>query len=218
MPALRTLLLDLDDTLYPAGNGLWEAIGDRINEFIVARLGLSPEAASALRERYFREYGTSLNGLRKNHAIDPHDYLAYVHDVPLGSFLSPDPGLRSMLERLSVVPAIFTNADRGHAARVLNRLGVADLVGPVIDIEALDWINKPDPGAYRRALQLCGEVDPKACLVVDDQARNLTPASALGMRTVLVGRTRPVDGQHPWIATVHGLPETVPEIFRSAQE
>jgi putative hydrolase of the HAD superfamily len=215
--SIRTLLLDLDDTLYPAGNGVWEAIGERINQFIVDRLGVSVEEASALRAGYFRDYGTSLNGLRLHHAVEPHDYLAFVHDVPLEAYLAPDPGLRIMLGRLRLRPFIFTNADRRHAGRVLRVLDVADLVGPVIDIEALEWVNKPEPEAYRRALQLSGEPDPAACLVVDDQARNLDPAAALGMRTVLVGGARPTDGRHAWIPTVHGLPDAVPEIARSSR-
>lgn len=214
MSAIRTLLLDLDDTLYPAGNGLWEAIGDRINLFIVDRLGVSLEEASVLRAQYFRDYGTSLNGLRRNHAIDPHDYLAFVHDVPLESYLTRDPRLRSMLERLRLRPVIFTNADRGHAGRVLRRLGVADLVGPVIDIEALGWVNKPEPEAYRRAMDLCGEPEPSAYLVVDDQARNLDPAAALGMRTVLVGGALPPATRQPWIPSVLDLPQAVPELVR----
>lgn len=217
MPTIRTLLLDLDDTLYPAGNGLWEAIGLRINEFIVDKVGVSPDAASALRERYFREYGTSLNGLRVHHAIDPHEYLAYVHDVPLDSYLAPDPRLRHTLGSLAVRPVIFTNADRGHASRVLARLGVADLIEQIIDIEALGWINKPEPGAYRRALSLCGEPEPEASLVVDDQLRNLDPAAALGMHTVLVGGVRPADSRHDWIATVHGLPSVVAGLARNPE-
>jgi putative hydrolase of the HAD superfamily len=209
---LRTLLLDLDDTLYPAGNGLWEAIGVRINEFIIRKIGVSPDEASALRELYFREYGTSLNGLRANHAIDPYEYLAYVHDVPLDAYLAPDPRLRQTLEDLPVQPVIFTNADRGHARRVLARLGVADLVGQIIDIEALGWVNKPEPDAYLRALTLCDETEPEATLVVDDQLRNLAPAAALGMRTVLVGGASPADGPMRWISTVYELPGAILEL------
>lgn len=210
MPPIRTLLLDLDDTIYPAGIGLWEAIGVRINEFIVQKVGVSPGEASALRERYFREYGTSLNGLRLHHAVDPHEYLAYVHDVPLDSYLAPDPRLHRTLEQLPVRPVIFTNADGGHARRVLARLGVADLVGQVIDIEALEWVNKPEPEAYRRALALCDESDPTASLVVDDQLRNLAPAATLGMQTVLVGGAGPAEAPHRWIPTVYELPGAIP--------
>jgi len=190
MRRFQTLLLDLDDTLYPADSGVWEAIGERINAFMVERVGIDPGEAPRLRQMYFREYGTSLNGLRRLHGADPLEYLRYVHDIRLEHYLAPDPDLRRMLERLAVPPVVFTNADQAHARRVLGILGVDDLVPRIVDIVALEWVNKPEPEAYRRAMRLCGQTDPRACLVVDDQIRNLRPAAELGMGTVLVGRER----------------------------
>lgn len=215
MPPLRTLLLDLDDTLYPANSGLWEAIGDRIEAFMVTRVGIARTDAPRLRQAYFEQYGTSLNGLRLLHGVDPHRYLAFVHDVPLESFLSPNPRLRRMLERLHRPPAIFTNADSSHARRVLQVLGLDGLTGPIIDIVALDWINKPRPEAYRRALALAGEADPEAAAVVDDQPRNLAPAGALGMTTVLVGPPGSQDGIDHVIPEAADLLKVLPDLGRT---
>lgn len=212
MARFRTVLLDLDDTLYPASSGVWEAIGDRINRFMVEVVGIDPVEAPALRQLYFERYGTSLNGLRRHHGVDPFAYLSFVHDVPLEDFLSPDPELRRMLERLAVRPTIFTNADIAHARRVLSLLGVADLIGEVIDIVALEWINKPEPAAYHRALTLCRQDDPTACLVVDDQPRNLAPAAALGMGTVLVGSAERLNGIDHVIPRAADLLLAVPEL------
>ncbi len=215
MPPLRTLLLDLDDTLYPANSGLWEAIGDRIEEFMIAFAGIPQAEAPRLRQAYFERYGTSLNGLRLLHGIDPHRYLAFVHDVPLPSFLTPNPRLRRMLERLHRPPAIFTNADSAHARRVLQALGLEGLTGPIIDIVALGWINKPRPEAYRRALALVGETDPRLTAVVDDQARNLLPAGDLGMTTVLVGPPGSKDGIDHVIQEAADLLEVLPGLGRT---
>ena len=49
----------------------------------VERLELSPEAALAVQKRYFREYGTTLRGLMTVDRIDPHEFMAFVHDVDL---------------------------------------------------------------------------------------------------------------------------------------
>ena len=215
MARFQTLLLDLDDTLYPVTSGVWEAIGDRINRFMIEVVGIDPGQAPALRQFYFEHYGTSLNGLRRHHGVDPFAYLSFVHDVPLENYLSPDPGLRRMLEGLAVPPVIFTNADNVHARRVLSLLGVGDLVGQVIDIVALDWMNKPEPEAYRRALMLCRQDDPTACLVVDDQHRNLVPAAALGMGTVLVGSAERLDGIDHAIPRAADLLLAVPELARA---
>ena len=214
MAPFRTLLLDLDDTLYPASSGVWEAIGDRINRFMIEVVGIDPGQAPSLRQFYFEHYGTSLNGLRRHHGVDPFAYLSYVHDLPLEDYLSPDPGLRRMLENLAILPVIFTNADAAHARRVLALLGVGDLVGGIIDIVALDWMNKPQPEAYQRALALCRQDDPTNCLVVDDQVRNLVPAAALGMGTVLVGHADRLNGIDHAIPRAADLLVAVPELAR----
>ena len=179
-------LFDLDNTLYPAATGLWPAIGARINLYLTERLGLPAAEASALRQRYLAAFGTTLNGLRQDYAIDPHDYLAFVHDLPLAHYLAPAPAIDAMLSRLPVTKVIFTNADAAHAQRVLHCLGLSHHFVQVIDIYALDFINKPDPRAYRRALAQLSAA-PAECLFVEDTPANLPPAHALGMRTVLLG-------------------------------
>jgi putative hydrolase of the HAD superfamily len=183
----RVVYLDLDDTLYPPSSGVWQAIGQRIQVFMMDRLGLTYDETTSLRRRYFEEYGTTLNGLWLNHGVDPQDYLAYVHAVPVEELLRPDPALSAMLEKLPQKRVVFTNANREHADRVLACLGVADKVDTIIDLFALGMTNKPAPEAYERALGLVGEKDPRACVLADDLPRNLAPAKAMGMTTVLVG-------------------------------
>src|SRR4051812_20309273 len=60
---IETWIFDLDNTLYPASCRLFDQVQQRMNEFICDRLNLSPEAAAELRRSYFREHGTTLNGL-----------------------------------------------------------------------------------------------------------------------------------------------------------
>jgi putative hydrolase of the HAD superfamily len=182
---LRLALFDLDDTLYAAGCGLWDAIGGRIERFMVERLGLAPAGVPALRRQYYQHYGTTLNGLRHEHQVDPHDYLAYVHDVPLAEFLQPSPALDQMLTRLPLRKAIFTNADAAHARRVVEHLGIARHFSAIVDIHTLEYTNKPELGAYRQALGLLG-AEAGECVFVEDSPRNLLPAHSLGMLTVLV--------------------------------
>ena len=186
MNPFSTLLLDLDQTLYPATNGLWSAVGRRINDFIVSKTAIDPDQVRSLRNQYLEEYGTTLNGLRANFDIDPAEYLDYIHDVPVKDFISPNHELRSMLLKISSRRVIFTNANVPHAHRVLDALGIEDLFSEYIDILALDFVNKPQPEAYLRALEILGDPSPEDCVFVDDRVDNLSPASDLGMTTVLV--------------------------------
>jgi putative hydrolase of the HAD superfamily len=182
---LRYALFDLDNTLYSPECGLWEAIGERINLYLTERMRLPPAEAAALRMRYLKTFGTTLNGLRLEHAIDPLEYLGFVHDLPLADYLRPLPTLDAMLARLPQVKVIFTNADAPHARRVLEHLGIGHHFTDIIDILTLNFVNKPDQLAYQRALELIAAA-PAECVFVEDTAHNLPPAHELGMRTVLV--------------------------------
>lgn len=183
----RVVFFDLDDTLYPPSCGVWPAIGERIQTFLMDRLGVTYDEATQLRRGYFEKYGTTLNGLLHLHSVDPSDYLEFVHAIPLEEMIHPDPDLRSMLQDLPQKRIVFTNASRGHAERVLSCLGVSSQIDAIVDLFALEMANKPDTAAYERALKLAGESDPRLCVLADDLPRNLAPAKAMGMTTVLVG-------------------------------
>jgi putative hydrolase of the HAD superfamily len=216
MSTYRVLFLDLDDTLYPSTCGLWEAIGNRIMVFMTDRLSISAKRANKLRADYFQAYGTTLNGLRIHHNVDPLDYLNFVHDVPIDTFLKPDRELREMLTNVVQKRVIFTNASRDHAERVLNQLGIEKQIDQVIDIISLDYNNKPEPSAYSRALSLTGENDPSACVLVDDRSRNLIPGKAMGMATVLVGEEDLDPSIDYQIKAITQLTHVVPGLDRGA--
>jgi len=179
------ILFDLDETLYPRRAGLMQEIGVRILRYLVERMGLSPEEAEARKAHYFLKYGTSLQGLMAEETVDAEDYLVFVHDIDLRRYIGHDPELAAMLRRIPLAKAVFTNATTEHARRVLDVLGVADQFPTIIDIRAMDYVSKPDPRAYRRILDLVGAA-AEACIVVEDNPRNLLPAKALGMKTILV--------------------------------
>ena len=203
------LFFDLDDTLYSNTNGLWEAIRERMTDFMQERLGFPPDEIPDRRRNYFEKYGTTLRGLQINHSVDSDEYLAYVHDLPLEEFISPDPNLHNLLISLPQQKWIFTNADENHANRVLEILGLSDCFTGIIDVRALEFLCKPDRKAYQRALSLANGADPDQCVFLDDSPRNLEPAYQIGFTTVLVGTSK----AHP-VATysVDNLLD-LPEVF-----
>ena len=64
---VRAVLFDLDNTIYPASNGLMLSIDQRIGEFVQRLLGLDEDEALRLRRHYYAEYGTTLRGLQHHH-------------------------------------------------------------------------------------------------------------------------------------------------------
>jgi putative hydrolase of the HAD superfamily len=107
-----------------------------------------------------------------------------VHDIDLAR-ISADPATLAALDRLPGRKFVFTNGDETYARRVLERLGMAYAFDGLHDIHAMEYVPKPDPRAYA-ALCARYEVDPARALFVEDMARNLRPAKALGMTTVWI--------------------------------
>ncbi|HLY79873.1 MAG TPA: pyrimidine 5'-nucleotidase [Caulobacteraceae bacterium] len=180
-----TWLFDLDNTLYPLDSGLGADISERITDYVERLTGLPREEARALQKRYLDQHGLTLKGLMLHHEVDPDDYHAMFADVSLEA-LSRDPALIAAIQRLPGRRLIFTNADAGHARRVMDHLGLAQLFGEVFHIESAGFVPKPDPEAFRRLIA-AHAIDPRATAFFEDRALNLEPAAALGMTTVLVG-------------------------------
>ena len=210
---LRYVWFDLDDTLYPSTSGLWHAIGERINRYMVERLGMDEGVVLARREHYFKTFGTTLNGLRRDFEVDTDDYLAFVHDLPLAEYIQPDLALNEMLLRLPLAKIIFTNADLSHALRVLERLGVTNHFERIVDIRAMEFVNKPNEGAYLRTFEMLGAT-AEECVLVEDSPRNLHTARSLGMRTVLVQPSGEQDGADYHIETVLGIEAVLAELLK----
>ena len=208
-----TLFFDLDATLYPASNGLWEQIRLRIYKFMLEEIGIPETEIPATRDKYWTTYGTTLEGLRIHHQVEPDDYLKYVHDLPLKDFLEPDPILRDLLKTLPQDLWVFTNADRRHADRVLNELGISDLFSGIVDLLALDFIVKPNRKAYQTALKLAGVTDPERCVMFDDLVQNLIPAKELGFFTSLVGENGSSNQVDIQLQSIHEMKEKMPQLW-----
>jgi putative hydrolase of the HAD superfamily len=182
---IKYILFDLDDTLYSKETGVMAAIGERIHQYIQEKVSLDPVGARALRHHYLQTYGTTLKGLQVHYNVDTEEYLAYVHDVPLGDYLQPDEALNRALAEIQAQKVVFTNATTEHAHRVLRFLSIEHHFDYIVDLRAMSYQNKPRPEAYRCILDILG-AKPEECLMVEDSVRNLKPAKELGMVTVLV--------------------------------
>lgn len=188
-----TLFFDLDDTLYPSSSGLWHAIKDRMNLYMLERLGISEKDVPVLREQYFKMYGTTLRGLQERHNVDKDDFLAFVHDLPLKDYLTPNPVMREVIASLPTRNLIFTNADVSHARRVLAALQLDDLFETVVDVNTVAPYCKPMPESFAIAMDLADEPDPRKCVMIDDLPRTTRAALNVGMASLLYGCDEPTE-------------------------
>jgi putative hydrolase of the HAD superfamily len=210
-------IFDLDNTLYPVSANLFEQIDKRMCDFIARYLDIDHGEAYKVQKSYFRQFGTTLRGMMESHQMDPTPYLDFVHDVDL-EVIKKDPQLDDALARLPGRKFVFTNATSDYAARVLERIGIARHFDDLFAIEEANYIPKPDPSAYDHAVGRFG-VDPAKSVMVEDVARNLIPAAALGMTTVWVqtgnqwahNNSETVEPDHEtdnlsaWLADVAGI-------------
>lgn len=183
-------VFDLDNTLYTADSGLFQKIDVRMTQWIANSLNVDPEHANTLRLEYWHEYGTTLSGLMEQHAIDPEDYLDYVHDVDL-SDIPVNTDLNKAIDALSGEKIVYTNGSRKHAKRVLNHLGLAMTFDAIYAIEDTGYIPKPQHEAY---VQVFDKAKPyhQTSVMVEDTAKNLKVPHDLGLQTVWVQNSDPM--------------------------
>jgi putative hydrolase of the HAD superfamily len=184
-----TIFFDLDDTLYPPSTNLWKAIKGRMNDYMRERMNIPADIIPELREKYYLQYGTTMRGLEANHKIDADDFLAYVHDLPLKNYLTPDSNQRSIIASLPTRNLIFTNADILHADRVLTALNLRDLFSNIVDVNAVTPYCKPMPESFEIAMKLAGETNPSRCVMIDDLPRTTRAAKSAGMFSILYGES-----------------------------
>ena len=98
--------------------------------------------------------------------------------------------LRRIREKMKV--GCITNNFTAMGASPMGSLYKADIMGlfhHVIE-SAKAGLRKPDPRIYLMMTEAL-QVEPQACVYLDDLGINLKPARDLGMRTIKVGEARP---------------------------
>ncbi len=182
-----TWVFDLDNTLYPPSADLFGQMDSRFSAYVMRLTGLDHANALTLCHAYWDSHGSTLVGLMEHHDVDPHDFLAHVHDIDI-SHLEPDPVLCHAIGTLQGRKIVYTNGSENHAKRVLAARGLTAQFDAVYGVEHADFKPKPTHDAFAHVFAKDG-VDPKKGAMFEDEARNLAVPHALGMRTVHVHAT-----------------------------
>ena len=181
---IDTWVLDLDNTLYPAGTGLAAQMNTRIRAYLANLFGTDEAGAHRLQAQLVADHGTTLRGLMNTRSIDAHDYLEWEHTIDY-SVLRADPVLAEVLGGLPGRRYVYTNGSAYHADQVLGRLGLTGCVDGVFDILAAELIPKPYAASLDSFLAAFG-IDPARAAMFDDLEVNLTAPYERGMTTVWV--------------------------------
>jgi putative hydrolase of the HAD superfamily len=177
-------VFDLDNTLYPHHVNLFSQIDRNMTAYVAALLTLDPVAAKTLQKEYYRDHGTTLQGLMIHHGIDPNDFLQKAHAIDY-SVVPADPALGEAIKALPGRKFIFTNGSVKHAEMTARALGILDHFDDIFDIVAAEYVPKPAGDTYDKFMSL-HRVDTKHAAMFEDLPRNLVVPKALGMKTVLL--------------------------------
>ena len=186
---IKYWIFDLDNTLYSAKTKVFEQVEKKMSKYVSDKLNVNIDEAKKIQKNYFHEYNTTLNGMIKNHQIDPNEFLEYVHDIDI-DFLQKDLKLAEEIEKLDGKKIIFTNGSRKHAVNVTRRIGVEEHFDGIFDIVDSDFIPKPLMKPYKKLVKK-HKIDPKLSVFVEDIARNLKPAYEMGMKTIWIENDEP---------------------------
>lgn len=189
-----TWVFDLDNTLYPPSAELFKRMDARFSAYVSRLTGLEEKAALRLCADYWQAYGSTLAGLMAHHDVDPHHFLADVHDIDI-SHLVEEPALTKSITALPGRKIVYTNGSANHAKRVLAARNLTRCFDAVYGVEQAAFKPKPTHDAFATVFAKDG-ITPQAAAMFEDEARNLAVPHALGMRTVHV---HPVADPHDHI-------------------
>lgn len=187
-------VFDLDNTLYPPSARLFDQIEVLMTKYVMEALDVDHDVANHLRDQYWKQHGTTLAGLMREHDVDPGPYLDKVHDITL-DHLQPAPDLRAHIQNLPGRKIIYTNGPQIHAERVTQARGLSGIFDAIYGVEHAGFEPKPDRAAFDKVFALDG-LNPALGAMFEDEARNLSVPHDLGMKTVLV---RPTPLVRPYI-------------------
>ena len=177
-------VFDLDNTLYPPEARLFDQIEVKMSAYVMASLGVDQTTADQLRRDYWRDYGTTLAGLMREHNVDPGPYLFDVHDIDL-SHLNKDPALAAAIDTLPGRKIVYTNGTAPYARQVLAARGLDQVFEAVYGVEEANFLPKPELEAFETIFALDG-IQPRQAAMFEDEARNLQVPHSLGMQTIHV--------------------------------
>lgn len=190
-PRRPVWLFDLDNTLHDASHAIFGTIDRRMTDYVARELGVARDEANRLRTLYWRRYGATLLGLVRHHGVDARHFLRETHDFDVAALLRAERGLARLFARLPGRKVLLTNAPHAYAGSVLRELGLQRHFAARWTIERMRVHGsfRPKPSRLMLRSMLARErIRPSDAVLIEDSARNLKAARALGLRTVLITR------------------------------
>lgn len=197
---------------------------------MVKYLDITQDEVEEMCRELYLNFGTTLAGLiARGYKVDYDHWHDTVHGtLAYEDLLKPDPKLKQLLDSINLPKWIFTNADRKHAVKCLDLLGLSDCFQGIICFETImeeaaesgvahngrPVVCKPNRTAMDLALKQAGGLSPLQVAFFDDSTRNIASAYHLGVYSCLIGRTgMHFDSAHIQLKSMHDLPSHMPWLW-----
>jgi putative hydrolase of the HAD superfamily len=152
---------------------------------MVRLTGLPEDEARALQLRYLNDHGATLGGLLMDYKFDPPTSWPTSMTCRWTDWTRNRACVWRWNGWSRAALCLHQRLDRSRTAGA-GALGLTDLFDGLFSIEDADLLPKPAPETFAKMIARFG-IDPTRTAFFEDTPRNLKPAKALGMTTVLVG-------------------------------
>mmetsp|Transcript_10286 Transcript_10286/g.19446 ORF Transcript_10286/g.19446 Transcript_10286/m.19446 type:complete len:274 (+) Transcript_10286:1-822(+) len=183
---VKTLIFDLDGTLYPSDNGYVAHHRTNAERYMHTKLGIPLDKVSEIRKKALAIANQTVKGLRilgytEFDAAEMIDYMRTGEEL----FLQPDSEVQEFLSSLAQPKWVLTNTGEGPARRALECLGIEQHFQGILGAEFMGDMCKPQLEVFQKALDHIG-ADAATTVMFEDSLRNIRASKQLGMGTVFI--------------------------------
>lgn len=201
---IELVIFDLDGVLIDS-----EAISAQMLVSELSKRGVEIDLQYVARHFLGRSYPVVLSQIREDFGIQLSSEFEDGYRARLLDAFDRDlrimPGVRTVLDALTVPFCVATSSSPLRVARCLGIVGLTDTFGDHVSTASEVKNGKPAPDLPILAAQRMG-VPPAHCLVVEDSLNGILAARAAGMRV-----WRFIGGSHLGAATPQEPPESIPD-------
>jgi len=198
--AINYFIFDMDGTLYDFDSSdfksskFYNDAKGKIYEFFMRRFALSFEESKEMFEELNKSYNGEVSiGIEKEYKIDRYGYFKETFGrMRPEDYIRKNPEVKKLFEDIGGKAAILTAAPRVWAKKVLRYLDIYELMKDSLFTGESDT-RKPDIRAFQEIVDFFGVPPEQIYSIGDQEHSDILPAKNLGMKTIIVGKSRKAD-------------------------
>lgn len=200
---IQAFIFDLDGTLYPRTNPLYQSMSARIRQWFQEQLRIHSEDMDEYYEWLKRTYPSPFDAIEQ-FGLSVASYHAEVFgELDPELSLNEDIDLCESLKQLPGQKFLVTQSSREHAERVLKVLNVCQCFSEIY-VYGLNWHSRRKIDAYEMIRQRNGWTPAQVCIIGDNLIVDLHDAHTIGYSCVAVSDCSTIG--NPSVQSIREIP------------